>query len=226
MKIWFISDTHQNHNLLEVPKDIDMVIHSGDSTNYQDGLKNHGELLDFLEWYKILDIKYKVYIAGNHDTCIERGYFDRDKFLLDYGITYLEHSSITIEGINIFGSPFTPTFGFGWAFNKSRSNLYDYWEMIPEDTDILVTHGPPRGILDLTYDRANHFDVTGDRALLKRVIKVKPKIHSFGHIHNTEDIVNQCILERSGIRFINVSVVEDGRMSKLSSNGFVIDFNK
>lgn len=211
--------THSYHNLLESPKDIDMVIFSGDESNWRDPYKNKNECLDFLTWYSKLNIKYKLMIAGNHSSAIAEGYVDKN-YIESLGIIYLENNTIQIEGLNIWGSPYTPTFG-NWSFMKARDKIYDIWKNIPEDTDIIVVHGPPKGILDLSYSRENKLEYCGCLALRKKCREIKPKLVLFGHIHNCEDIVNAGYLKQSDHDTIysNGSVVTDGKFGKLSSNG-------
>ena len=220
MKIWHISDTHTYHGLLKVPKDIDMVIHSGDATNPRDPYASEQEMLNFISWFGSLPIKHKVFVAGNHDLCIERNLITKIDFMKN-GIVYLENDYAEVEGIKIWGSPFTPTFGQGWAFNKKRSALHDIWKEIPDDVDIVVVHGPPKGILDLAYHQLNCIEFCGDEALRKRMYLLNPKLCLFGHIHNNEDIINAGTMKLSNHDTIysNGSVVTDGKFGKLSSNG-------
>ena len=220
MKIWHISDTHTFHELLKVPENIDMVIFSGDCSNPRDPYNNEPEVRKFIDWYSSLNIKWKIFVAGNHDTSIERGLVTEEDFL-DNGIIYLENSHTTIKGIKIFGSPNTPQFG-QWAFMKARHKLDRVWQnAIDDDADIIVVHGPPKGCLDLSYDRNNVLEMCGDKSLLNRVLEVKPKLMLFGHIHNNKDIVNAGIYRRPDIQtiFSNGSVVTDGKFGSLSSNG-------
>lgn len=223
MKIWHISDTHTYHHLLTVPEGIDMVIHSGDCSNPRDPFTNEPQVRDFLTWYHSLDIKYKIYVAGNHDTSIERGLVDKQTFK-DLGIIYLENEDVVIEGIKIWGSPNTPTFG-NWAFMKARDKINRVWEHIPEDTDIVVVHGPPKGIMDLSYSRENVLEFCGCNALKKRILNIEPKLFLSGHIHNCEDIINAGVLKLSDYKtvFSNGSVVTDGKFGLLSSNGNILD---
>lgn len=221
MKIWHISDTHRDHNLLKIPE-CDMVIHSGDATNPRDSIKSLIEMREFVEWFSSLDIKYKIFVAGNHDICVER------RLILpsEMDFIYLENTTIEIEGIRIFGSPYTPSFGNGWAFNKSRSSLSSFWNsIIPDDTDILVTHGPPKGILDLAYKDSNNIENCGDKALLNRIKEINPILSLFGHIHNNGENINQGVRTIAGYDtvFSNGSVVEDGRFGRLSSNGNILE---
>ena len=220
MKIWHISDTHTYHGLLKVPEDIDMVIHSGDATNPRDPYASEQEMLNFISWFGSLPIKHKVFVAGNHDLCIERNLVTKIDFMKN-GIVYLENDYAEVEGIKIWGSPFTPTFGQGWAFNKKRSALHDIWKEIPDDVDIVVVHGPPKGILDLAYHQLNCIEFCGDEALRKRMYLLNPKLCLFGHIHNNENIINAGTMKLSNHDTIysNGSVVTDGKFGKLSSNG-------
>lgn len=223
MKIWHISDTHTYHGLLEIPKDIDMVIFSGDCSNPRDPYKNEQEVRNFITWFDSLKIKHKIFVAGNHDTSIERRLITKENFS-SCGIHYLENESIEIEGIKIWGSPHTPTFS-DWAFMKARNKLNRVWDSIPEDSDIIVVHGPPKGILDLAYNRDNKLEYCGCNALRKRVLAIEPKLCLFGHIHNNDDNLNAGTMKLSAYRtiFSNGSVVTDGKFGKLSSNGNILE---
>ena len=223
MTILHISDTHTYHDLLKIPSGLDMIIHSGDCSNPRDPYNNEPEVRDFIDWYKEIPVKYKIYVAGNHDTSIEKGLVTKKDFE-DAGIIYLENESVVIEGIKIFGSPHTPNFG-NWAFMKERTKLERFWRLaIDEDVNIVVTHGPPKGILDKSYDQRNNMEACGDKSLLNRILEVQPSYSLFGHIHNTKDIVNAGIQKLSVCNtfFSNGSVVTDGRFGKLSSNGNII----
>jgi len=224
LKIWHISDTHTYHGLLDIPKDIDIVIFSGDCSNPRAPEYNEPEVRAFITWYSSLPIKHKIFVAGNHDTSIERGYITKDNFT-QAGIIHLENESVEIEGLKIWGSPYTPTFGMGWAYNKSRDKISRIWDTIPEDTDIVVVHGPPKGILDLSYDRDNVLEFCGCNALAKRMRAIQPKLCLFGHIHNTQGIINAGYTKHSDYKTIysNGSVVTDGKFGKLSSNGNIFE---
>tara|TARA_R110000868_G_scaffold64476_1_gene193549 strand:- start:936 stop:1622 length:687 start_codon:yes stop_codon:yes gene_type:complete len=189
MKIWHISDTHAMHGFLKVPSNVDLVIHSGDCSNYRDPYRNEQEVRDFIEWYSILPIKHKIYVAGNHDTSIEKRLVTPATFA-SKGITYLENASTHIDGLNIWGTPCTPKFGDGWAWNRSRDKMFKVWDSIPENTDIVISHGPPKGILDLSYNRNGELEFCGCSNMKKQLLKIQPKFCMFGHIHNCEDITN------------------------------------
>ena len=224
MKIWHISDTHTYHDLLIIPEGIDMVIHSGDCSNPRDPYNNEPEVKDFIQWYKSLPIEHKIYVAGNHDTSIEKGLVKKIDFS-GYNIHYLENDYIDIDGIKIFGSPHTPQFG-NWAFMKDRNKLDRFWRnAIHEPCDIIVVHGPPKGVLDKSYDFSNNLECCGDKSLLNLVLEMQPAYMCFGHIHNCKDIINAGMLKLSAYDtwFSNGSVVTDGKFGKLTSNGNIFE---
>ena len=219
MKIFAISDTHGRHEQVVIPKGTDMLIHAGDFSNAKLPIMNSNEVNLFLIWLEQQPVKYKVIIAGNHDTSIESRLFTKKDFK-DRGIIYLEHESIEIEGIKIFGSPYTPEF-HNWAFNRTRNKLGRTWDSIPDDTDVLITHGPPKGILDSAQRDNNNHEHAGCSALLKKVLKVQPKLHIYGHIHHNGDNLNNGtfkFLEYKTI-FANVSCVKDGNNLPFTYNG-------
>jgi len=228
MKIWHISDTHTYHDLLTIPTGIDMVIFSGDCSNPRDPYTNEPEVRGFIDWFGSLPIKHKVFVAGNHDTSIEKGLVTKDDFDSNC-IHYLENTHITIEGIKIFGSPYTPSFGMGWAFNKARNKLDRIWaSIIDTDSDIIITHGPPKGILDMGIDRLNVMEFCGCKSLWNVVKSINPQLMLFGHIHNCKDIINAGTRTVDGLDtiFSNGSVITDGKFGKLSSNGNILEINK
>ncbi len=193
MKITFISDTHGYHDQLNLDRG-DMLIHSGDVS--KTGSEN--EVKEFLNWFSNLNFEYKIFIAGNHDFYFEKEEDSLIQKLIPKDIHYLNDSGIQINGINIWGSPIQPWF-FDWAFNRKRGEVIRrHWDMIPNGTDILITHGPPLGILDETIGGKN----VGCKDLLEVVQKIKPKIHSFGHIHESYGI-----LDLDGVKYINASVL-------------------
>lgn len=225
MRIWHISDTHGFHKQLTIPEGIDLVIHTGDCSNRMDPYTNEPEVKQFIEWYEQVPIPNKIFIPGNHDTSIERNLIKGGDFITR-GIYLLNHDWINIDGIKIFGSPYTPTYG-QWAFMKSRETINRVWEQIPEGMDIVAVHGPCKGILDLSYNRINELEFCGDSALRKHILyRVKPKYFLSGHIHNFEDIINTGFrhLPDYGITFSNAAGVTDGRFDKgLTYNGNIFE---
>lgn len=222
MRFFAISDTHGMHHQVIIPENIDCIIYAGDSTNYKNLNVNLIEFEDFLYWFDNLKIENKILIAGNHDAYATKKY-NRDK-LKEKGIVYLEHEYYTLKGLKIFGSPYTPTFG-DWYFMKDRSKLDSYWKELDNDIDILVTHGPPKSVLDLTESRDYQLEQVGDRALYERVTEKRPKFHIFGHLHDFKTCKNFGTYKSDfGTTFMNVSSVEDGRFDKgLIHNGIVFE---
>lgn len=218
MRIFHCSDTHRKHHQLNVPE-VDMIIHSGDFSDTRKPDINRNEVVDFINWYSSLPIKHKILVAGNHDTSIFHKHFLRSE--IPDNIVYLENESCEIEGIKFWGGPQTPTFGKNWAWNVDRAKIHEYWDLIPRDTDVLITHGPPMGILDAT----THINIeqVGCRNLLKQVAEIQPKLHCFGHIHNSPGFFNSGILKTSSFKtiFSNGSCVEDRTMN-IISNGNIL----
>ena len=220
IKLWHVSDSHASHGLLNVPENVDIVVHSGDESNYYDVYKNEQECRDFMEWFGSLPIKNKIMIGGNHSSFIATRTKEFRELCKEKGVIYLENEGIEIEGLKIWGSPYSPTFG-NWYFMKSRDKMHRVWENIPENTDILITHTPPKGCLDLSYNRNHELEFCGCSNLLKNIFRVKPKLSLYGHIHSCDGVLNagQMKLANLDTIFSNGSVVTDGKFGRLSSNG-------
>lgn len=220
MKVLFISDPHTKEKFLKIPSDIEMVVCAGNIGTYRNPSMNANGVLDFLAWYRNLSIPHKVLIPGNHDTSIEGGLIDKKEF---DGIHFLQHEMKTVAGLKIFGSPYTPSFGDGWAYNVPRSKLDSYWKSIPEDLDILITHGPPKGILDLTINQDGHPFQCGCKSLLNRIRAVEPRYHVFGHIHTESDCPNSGVFKHTQLKttFINAAIVN--LQYELINDGIILD---
>lgn len=197
-KIVCLSDTHNSNNQITVP-DGDILIHAGDATI----TGTLEEIVLFNKWFANLPHKYKIFIAGNHDWLFEtNNRFARS--LLDKSITYLQDSFALIEGLKFYGSPWQPRF-YDWAFNLTRgAEIAQKWKRIPDDIDILITHGPPNGILD-EVRRKFFVEHTGCEELRKKVEEIRPKLHVFGHIH-----CGYGQIEKFGVKFINASTCDEG----------------
>lgn len=176
MKIIAISDTHDQHNKLAIPE-CDILIHAGDATN----VGTEEEVRDFARWFSEQKARYLIWIPGNHEKKFEDS--------LPHSLQWFEkecpsgrvliNESINIEHINIYGSPITPWFG-NWAWNSHREDIAKYWNAIPDNTNILITHGPPAKILDYAPQCGN----VGCTDLYIRTQQLKQlKHHIFGHIH-------------------------------------------
>ena len=190
MKIMFLSDTHGRHLEItelygELPY-VDIIVHSGDCTRY--GEFEETDL--FMNWFSKQNAKHKVLVAGNHDFVLQQ--MDRRNWLLanNYGVTYLEDSFINIDGIGIYGSPWSPVFGM-WAFMKHRNaELDEVWQKVPTDgsVDLLVTHTPRYGRFDVSV-RGNYN--VGCEMLANRINDIHPKVHVFGHIHECGGMIKE-----------------------------------
>jgi predicted phosphohydrolase len=174
MRLVAVADTHTFQDDLGAIPDGDMFIHAGD-------LLRRGTLAELeavSAWIRSLPHEFKLVIAGNHDWCFMD---DRQACLqmLGEGVTYLEDQAALIGGLRFWGSPWQPEYN-DWAFNLPRGPaLAEKWALIPEDTDVLVTHGPPRGY----GDRSSIGRRSGCADLLPAVHRVRPALHLFGHIH-------------------------------------------
>lgn len=178
MKILHISDTHGNHRRLNSLPTADIVVHSGDIT--MNGSEQ--EALDFLDWFCDLPYQHKLFICGNHDSCLYEASIDG----LDGNVHYLCNSGIEIEGIRFYGVPMFMEDCMTGLQNK-------YFSDIPANIDVLVTHTPPSGILD--SDSGINY---GSKILLDRIMAVRPELHLFGHIHSSHGIKSI-----NGIRYSN-----------------------
>lgn len=198
MRVVCISDTHEHHREIDVPEG-DMVVCSGDISMMGDV----PEVVDFLRWLRGLPHAHKVLIAGNHDFCFEQRPEVSAAMLQaeGEGITYLQDSGAELGGLKVWGSPWQPWF-YDWAFNLARGEaIAAKWALIPEGTDLLVTHGPPWGILDETPRGQK----VGCEELLNVVARVRPRLHVFGHIHHGYGKVVQ-----DGTTFVNACSCDEG----------------
>lgn len=218
LKIISFSDTHGKHGALKIDGEYDIAFFSGDAGTYRSPYQNEAGILDFIEWYASLkNIKHKIWISGNHCTSIEYGLVNAKKLSEEKGLIYLQHESIEIEGIKIFGSPYTPSFGYGWAFNVDRGeSIKKYWSEIPDETDILIVHGPPYGVLDtvMSGERVGCKDMTERIKNLKNL-----KLVQYGHIH--EDYGHEII---DGVHYINASILN--LRYELQNKPFIFEFNE
>lgn len=194
---WIVSDENQKQDLTALLPGGPILVHAGDVS----GRGSEREIRVFLEWFSRLPYMHKILIAGNHDFFFETASRERvEEVLAEYpGITYLNDSGATIEGIKFWGSPVTPYF-HNWAFNRFHKEIEEHWALIPNDIDVLITHGPPYGILDEVY---HHKQNVGCPSLKKKIKEIKPQVHVFGHIHEAMGVH-----EEDGTSFINASVVD------------------
>lgn len=191
MKIVLVSDTHGLNYSIRVPQG-DILIHAGDLSSSG----TDSQIAEAARWLGSLPHRHKIVIAGNHDWLFERQPTRAAALLRSAGVAYLQDSGTSVDGLSIYGSPWQPEF-MHWAFNVPRGQLARYWKQIPMGLDILITHGPPHGILDqrvppgvrrlAPWEDEEPFagsDHVGDEELLVAVERVKPRVHVFGHIHS------------------------------------------
>lgn len=187
MRITCISDTHQAISRPAERALLNLLLPGGDCIIHAGDVSGRGtipEIQMFLDWFSSLDYKHKIFIAGNHDHLFEKDPFMAREMVESYpGLIYLNDSGIEIDGIRFWGSPITPYF-YNWAFNRYPDQIAQHWEMIPTGTDFLITHGPPKSILDQLEDSSR----VGCPALLNKVMQIKPRVHVFGHIHCSRGI--------------------------------------
>ena len=190
-----LSDTHGHHRDPVVP-DADVLVYAGD---FMTCGRKFSEVQDFGYWFSRQPHQYKILIAGNHDifmehsegTCLAQ--FQKAGSIGQF--YYIKDSGVTINGFKFWGSPYQPRF-YDWAFNVDRGpEIKKHWDLIPQDTDVLITHGPPEGILDqarpgsigvlsgsMIVSPSEH---CGCEELRKTVDRISPKVHIFGHIHGS-----------------------------------------
>ncbi len=192
MVLVLFGDTHELHREVEMPEG-DILICVGDFTMFS---KSLSAIEDFNEWLGELPHRHKIVVPGNHEFFLEsnperRSLLDNANVLIDEGIE--------IEGLNVYGSPMTPLFdtAFGKASPKDRER---HWSKVPDGTHVLVTHGPPLGILDLPPGQTERM---GDPELRNRVRELPSlRLHAFGHVHGAYGAV-----EQDGVTFANVALM-------------------
>lgn len=202
MNLTIIADTHGLHDEIKL-KPGTMLIHAGDITEYG----TEEEVISFLQWFSQQPFKYKIFIAGNHDFFLEESTAAKRKEFIPKDIIYLQNSGVEIEGLKIWGSPVTPYF-LGMAFNaRPGKDIKKIWKKVPQDTAILITHGPPKGMLD---------DNFGCEELAQALTIISPKIHCFGHVHgcNGRKKLNKTL-------FINAALVN--RLELMEQQYFIAD---
>ena len=223
MKITLISDTHTKHQNLnsDLPGG-DILIHSGDFMNSG---YDKSDVTDFFDWFSsIKGYDKKIFIAGNHDRILENDPTWSILTIKDYpNLIYLQDEGYSIydieddSSVKLYGSPWQPAF-FNWAFNLPRNGeeLKAKWDAIPSNTDILITHGPPFGYLDIPGGQSIR---VGCEMLRYRVDELKPKIHVFGHVHG-----GYGYYFNGHTHFFNASVLNE--RYKYTNKPFIFEWNQ
>lgn len=196
----FLPDIVPAGDVLLIPGDVVVDNFSGipgvqwDRKMQADWMRN-----EFYDWLDRRKHRHIIGIGGNHDFILE------GKIANELPWNYLKDESIEIDGVLFHGSPWTPTFG-GWAFMKPDNKLAAHWEKIPDNVDVLITHGPPQGILDIPgghYGPESVGSSTLRWTLDNRLNNLK--LHVFGHIHHSRGQVHS-----NGVTFANVTHVNEG----------------
>lgn len=232
-----ISDTHNQHLFIDVP-DGDIIIHAGDFSSR--GMKY--EIEAFVEWYGSLPHTWKILIGGNHDKgtdpdqkgpLYENGHSYFKSICLANDIILLEDEgcdviSNTGETIKIWGSPVSPTFGRGWAWNRNRGmDIKKHWDKIPEDIDIVVTHGPPHMFGDVVNSPNRAPDGTlfwnvGCMDLINRINKTKCIMTVSGHIHEDRGVMHDLKNKKTHVNASSLNLNYDPYICK----SFRFDWDK
>jgi len=218
-RIVVISDTHNDHKLIRDIPDGDILIHCGDFSHKNDW-KNLSEkeipstVIEFNKFIGKFPHKHKIVIAGNHEIGFNDLSVSQIQIVLS-NCTYLQDSAVVIEGVKIYGTPWTKSRHM--AFSCPSDDLVDKWQNIPSDTDILITHLPPFNVFDLAWVGSESSKAPKDtcpvcdkmhptkshwgcKNLLLRSMEVKPKVHLFGHVHDCPGYV-----QLEDITFVNAA---------------------
>ncbi len=206
MKIVSISDTHSHHRKLTLPG-ADMIVSAGDWS-----YKGEPEVVeDFIAWMKELPYQHKVVIMGNHELSYDKEPPQIKKIkalelMKEAGIHYLENSEVIINGYKIWGSPIQPWF-HDWAWNHQRGpEIAAVWSKIPNDTNILITHGPPYGKLDRVEDWWGIASNEGCKDLKARVQELSQlKACIYGHLH----LQGGQMINVDGVQYVNAAVCDE-----------------
>lgn len=234
LKIVVVSDTHTQHEKLAIPE-CDILIHCGDFT-YQG---KYWEVRPFVSWLRKQPARHKLILAGNHEQTFDRTHEQYNpgvKALLadpfDKSIHYLENSAITIDRIKFYGTPWTPWF-YDWGFNgitdkdlpfarNGSRGLTEVYSEIPEDVNVLICHGPPYDILDMSLTGDERTGSVEMRKLTSEKL-TQLRLYLCGHIHEARG----AMVADGGIQFVNAStldrsyeVVRPPIIIDLDENGF------
>jgi Icc-related predicted phosphoesterase len=184
-----VADSHRKHRELVIPA-CDILIHCGDLCSFEQD--DEQTLRDADIWFSEAPAKYVVCVGGNHDFLLQSG-----EFCFDHAVL-LHDSTTEICGITIYGSPWCPDLS-NFAFYAPEEDLIERWRMIPAGIDVLVTHTPPYGFLDVPSSGNVHLGCLHLRAELNRI---QPRFHVFGHVH-----AGHGLIEHGATTFVNAAVV-------------------
>ena len=186
------SDSHEMESEITLPIS-DWLVCTGDFTMMSRSLRR---IEEFNEWLGEQPQAIKLVVPGNHEHFLSA---DPARRSLLSNATVLIDETIEIDGLVVYGSPVTPLFGTAFGM-PSAVDRKGHWAKIPDDTNLLITHGPPYGILDRSPGHRQH---QGDPELLARVAELESlRLHCFGHVHGAYGIA-----ERLGVTFANVALL-------------------
>jgi Icc-related predicted phosphoesterase len=221
LKILIISDTHGLHRLVPELPEADVFIHAGDIANSG---RIQEEYISFNTWLEGIPVpKHRRFIcAGNHDVWLDGSHNEsspkraaKTRALITNGI-YVENEAREVDGVIFYFSPVTPFF-LNWGFNVQRgADIKKYWDKIPDNTDVLVTHGPPYGILDKIVPESSFLNL-GCEELEKRVRQIQPKYHIFGHIHGSRGTFTE------STTYINASFLNEEYKPHSGDGYFIVE---
>jgi Icc-related predicted phosphoesterase len=190
LSLVLLSDSHELHREIDVPCG-DILIHAGDFTMFGRSLS---AIEDFNAWLGEMPHRIKIVVPGNHEYFLEA---DQSRRLLISNAIVLINEGVEVEGLRIWGSPATPLYGgaFGLSSSEEQRRLYAH---MPATTNVLITHGPPHGILDVAPGSRIH---SGSAELLEAVQRIRPRLHVFGHVHGAYGI-----FETEHTTFVNAAL--------------------
>ena len=200
MKIVCLSDTHGMHHLVQHIPDGDVLVHAGDCTGH--GYLDQAQ--EFIDWFAAFPHRHKVFCAGNHDKIFELSGIRQ--MTLPENVHYLEDSGVELDGVKFWGSPVQPEF-YDWSFNRQRgAQIAAHWNLIPDDTQVLITHGPAYGHLDSVVRREGIIPQGCED--LRKTIDGRLKnlrAHIFGHLHYQGGQSS----EENGITYVNAALLDE-----------------
>ena len=174
MRLVIISDTHTRHEELETLAG-DVLIHCGDFCN--GFIQNESDLFEIDRWFGEQPFERILCTGGNHDFVAQQRR-ESGEPVFENAI-YLEGEAYEYGGLTFYGAPWIPRLE-GWAYCLPDDELAEQWKRIPQDTDVLITHTPPAGILDIP-SAGHSVGCSSLRAAIEDLPSLR--IHCFGHVH-------------------------------------------
>lgn len=174
-RIFAFSDTHGMHEKLPIPSQIDILICAGDVETDSCNLRG------FMKWYSSVPAKLRLFVPGNHDLSFDLDPIHAQKEI-PQNVILLQNKGFVFNNLTFYALDARP-----WLFCSTS---------ILPNIDILITHGAAKGFLD---------NGKGCAYLAGAIIEAKPKMHLFGHIHES----GNRSLESSDTIFHNVSIYRE-----------------